>query len=186
MNQAASQSDSAGINRVIRHIFDRRGTLLATLATLLLMGCNAVGSDDDNGQEEFWGPFNSQSYWEIGDGRLLVELSGFERGHDPGKRAEFTVNIENRREQRAELELCALLIDEEEVVQRFDQFSVSIEPSASRSTSFTAGIDEELEPHAYGLAVVVGDIGAIVHTIRVGLADDEAGPWLDAENLICE
>lgn len=175
------------INRTSRRFNLRPATLLTVIAALLLAGCNAIGNDDDdNDQGEFWSPFNSQSYWEIGDGRLLVELTGFERGHEPGKPAEFTVNIENRREQPAELELCAKLVDEDRIVQRFDQFPVSIDASSNKSTSFTAGMDDELEPRAYGLAVVVGDIGAIVHTIRVGIADDEAGPWLDADHLVCD
>ncbi len=186
MNQVDETSTNRPGNDA--HISFRPAKLLSFLLVVLvvLAGCGTMRSDDDNGADDFWSPFNSQSYWEIGDGRLLIELTGFERGHEPGKAAEFNVNIENRRDQPAELEMCAKLINEENIVQRFDQFNVSLDPSENKSTSFRAELDEEIEPRAYGLAVVVGEIGAIVHTIRVGLADDEAGPWLDADELVCD
>jgi hypothetical protein len=152
---------------------------------LVIAGCGAIRSSEDS-PDDFWSPFSSQSYWEVGDGRILVELSGYERGHERGKAADFTINIENRREDPAELEICAKLINEREIVQRFEHFTVELDAESSKSTTFSAVMDEELEPRAYGLAVVVGEIGAIVHTIRVGIPDDDAGPWLDAEQLVCD
>jgi hypothetical protein len=156
----------------------------ATTLSVLLASCGSFGSDDDSG--EFWSPFTSQSAWEVGDGRVIVELSGHERGHEPGKTAEFTVTIENRREVDTELEICAKLIDERQIVQRFDQFIISIEPEDNEVSTFEVTLEEDVEPRAYGFAVVVGDIGSIIHTIRVGIPDDEAGPWLDADELVCD
>ncbi len=151
---------------------------------LALAGCGTIGNDDGNG--EFWSPFSSQSAWDVGDGRIRVEMSGYERGHDPGGSAEFTVKIENRRDQPAELDICAKLIDETEILQSFEQFHVSIPPDGSDTTTFNVTFDEETEPRAYGFAVVIGEIGALVHTVRVGIPDDEAGPWLDADELVCD
>jgi hypothetical protein len=157
--------------------------IVAFLA-LLLASCGSFGNSDDS--SEFWSPFTSQTAWEVGDGRILVELSGYERGHEPGRTAEFTVTIENRRDQSADLDVCAKLISEVEIVQHFDQFEVVIEPEDSESISFDVTMGEEIEPRAYGFAIVVGEIGSIVHTVRVGIPDDEAGPWLDADELVCD
>lgn len=156
----------------------------AVMAAFLLVSCGTVGDNDDPG--EFWSPFNSQSTWEIGDGRILVELSGFERGHEPGKTAEFTIDIQNLREESVQLNVCARLIDEAQVVQRLHEFDISIDPEESRTRTFSVEFDEELEPRSYGLAVVVGDLGSLIHTVRVGIADDEAGPWLELDQLVCD
>jgi hypothetical protein len=162
------------------------GRLSAGIASLavFLAACGAMGSSDDSA--EFWSPFSSQSAWEVGDGRIRVELSGFERGHEPGRVAQFDLTIENRRDQSADLAVCTELIDERQIVQRFDRFDVALEPDGNQTTTFEAAFDEELEPRAYGLAVVIGDLGAVIHTVRVGIPDDEAGPWLDADELVCD
>jgi hypothetical protein len=154
--------------------------LAATLAA-----CGALGNDDDS-SGEFWSPFSSQSYWEVGDGRILVELTGYERGHEPGKTAEFTIKVENRREQPANLDMCTKLVDEREIIQRFERFAMNLDADSSEEITFIAALEEEIEPRAYGLAVVISETGAIVHTVRVGIPDDEAGPWLDAESLVCD
>lgn len=151
---------------------------------LVIAGCGQMSSDDET--NEFWSPFSSQSAWDVGDGRIRLELSGYERGHEPGRAAEFSIDIENRRPEAAELIVCAKLIDEQRIVQEFDEFRISIEPDGSDSAVFNATLDEDLEPRAYGLAVIVGDIGAIIHTVRVGIPDDAAGPWLDADELVCD
>jgi hypothetical protein len=166
----------------VRSRLSRSG--IAALLALLLVSCGPFGNSDDS--SEFWGPFTSQTAWEVGDGRVLVEFTGYERGHEPGRTAEFNVVIENRRDQRADLDVCAKLINEVEIVQHFDQFEVVIEPEESESVTFEVTMDEEIEPRAYGFAIVVGDIGSIVHTVRVGIPDDEAGPWLDADELVCD
>jgi hypothetical protein len=150
----------------------------------LMAACGTMGNSDDTA--EFWSPFSSQSAWEVGDGRVRVELSGFERGHEPGRVAAFDLSIENRRDEPADLAVCAELIDEVQVVQRFNRFEVALEPNGNHTSTFEAAFDEGLEPRAYGLAVVIGDLGAVIHTVRVGIPDDEAGPWLDADELVCD
>jgi hypothetical protein len=158
--------------------------IIVMCMSLILASCGALRSDDDTG--EFWSPFTSQTAWEVGDGRVVVEVRGYERGHEPGRTAEFTVTIENRREVEAELEVCTKLINESEIVQRFDKVEIALEPEESDSMTFDVTLDEELEPRAYGFAVVVGDIGSLIHTIRVGIPDDEADSWLDADELVCD
>lgn len=161
----------------------RRLTITLILATIL-SGCGSIGNDDDTA--ELWSPFNDQSVWDVGDGRIWVEVSGYERGHIAGKAAEFVVDVENRREERTELDVCARLIDENSVVQEFNQVFLEIDPNQSRRAVIDATLDEDIEPRAYGFAVVVGDFGVIVHTIRVGIPDDEPTSWLDVDQLVCD
>jgi hypothetical protein len=160
-------------------------TLIAIACmSLVLASCGALGSDDET--SGFWSPFTSQTAWDVGDGRIVVELRGYERGHEPGRTAEFTVTVENRRYVEVDLEVCTKLINESEIVQQFDKFEITLEPEQSESLAFDVTLDEELEPRAYGFAVVVGELGSIIHTIRVGIPDDEAESWLDADELVCD
>jgi hypothetical protein len=158
---------------------------LAALVCAIVLATAATACRSD-ATSEFWSPFSSQSAWDVGDGRILVELSGFERGHEPGRLAEFTVEIENRRNDPAFLTVCTTLIDEARIVQQFDRFTVELGPDDRVSTTFDAAFDQDIDPRAYGLALVIGDLGAIVHTVRVGIPDDEAGPWLDVDQLVCD
>lgn len=159
---------------------------MAILVTvvLILTGCGQLSDDEES--RDYWSPFNSQSNWTIDGGDMRVELTGFERGHQPGVESEFQLILENRRQQSTAIEGCMLLIDEESVVQNLNDFVVELGPDAVARRTLTAEFDEDLEPRAYGLAVVIGELGAIVHTVRLGIADDEAGPWLDAGELSCD
>lgn len=156
---------------------------LIVIATVIA-GCGAISSDEED--RGYWSPFHSQSNWSMDEGSMRVELTGFERGHEPGQESEFELVIENRRDQPMSLSGCVQLIDEASVVQRFGDFEVELGPDAVGRRALETPFEEELEPRAYGLAVVIGDLGSVVHTVRLGLADDEAGPWLDAGELTCE
>lgn len=155
----------------------------ALVFALIVAGCSSSQNDDQSG--ELWSPFNDQSAWDVGDGRIRVEVSGHERGHQPGRSAEFTVDVENLRDEPADLTVCAKLIDEHQVVQEFSGERLQIEPNQSDLAVIQASLDETIEPGAYGFAVVVGEIGFVVHTIRVGIPDDEPAAWLDVNELGC-
>lgn len=142
--------------------------------------------NDDEEERGYWSPFHSQSSWNLEEGSMRVEMTGFERGHEPGQESDFQFIIENRREEAVTLSVCVQLIDEQEVVQDFNDFAMELGPDAVGRRTISAAFEEELEPRAYGLAVIIGELGAVVHTVRLGLADDEAGPWLDAGELTCD
>lgn len=150
---------------------------------VILTACGQFNDDEE--ERDYWSPFHSQSSWTMEDGSMRVELTGFERGHEPGVASEFELTLENRRPESITLDGCAKLIDEESIVQNLNDYEVEMGPDAVARRTLTTPFDEELEPRAYGLAVVIGDLGAIVHTVRLGIADDEAGPWLDAGELSC-
>ncbi len=147
-------------------------------------GCGAFGND--NNEPDLWSPFHSQSTWITEDGSIRVDLTGFERGHERGRESTFSLEIDNRKERSMDLIVCFQLIDEERVVQDLELMSVTVPVDVRRATDVTVLFDEDLEPRAYGLAVVIQETGAIVHTVRLGIADDEAGPWLDADELRCD
>jgi hypothetical protein len=160
-----------------------RACIPILMLALLISGCSALQSSDDTG--ELWSPFNDQSAWDVGDGRIRVEVSGYERGHQPGGSAEFTVEVENRRDAPADLDVCGKLIDEHMVVQEFNQERLMIEPNGSQQAIIDATLDEDVEPGAYGFAVIIDEIGVVVHTIRVGIPDDEPAAWVDVDELVC-
>jgi hypothetical protein len=161
-----------------------RTFFVGLIMILAASACSSMSSSDDN--SELWSPFADQSAWDVGDGRIRVEVSGYERGHAPGRAAEFTIEVENRRDTDAELDVCAKLIDEHTVVQEFNQEHLQIGAQESRSAVIDATLHEDVEPGAYGFAVVIDDIGVIVHTIRVGIPDDEPAQWLDVDELVCD
>lgn len=154
-----------------------------TIVAVLLAGCGTLNDDEED--RGYWSPFHSQSNWEMDNGSMRVELTGFERGHEPDQESEFEFIIENRRDQTTTLDVCVQLLDEEQVVQDLDYFEIELGPDAAGRRTLIAGFDADLEPRAYGLAVVIADLGAVVHTVRLGIADDDAGPWLDAGELTC-
>lgn len=171
-------------NRLSSRVYGGAVVALLLAVTLILAGCGRFNDDEE--ERDYWSPFNSQSSWTMEDGSMRVELTGFERGHEPGVESEFELILENRRQSSITLDGCLMLIDEESVIQNLNDFEVEMGPDAVARRTLPAPFDEELEPRAYGLAVVVGDLGAIVHTVRLGIADDEAGPWLDAGELGCD
>lgn len=184
MHAPTCRDNGASVSEVTERC-RRPGSLIVTLlVALLLAGCGALGDDDE--QRDYWSPFHSQSSWVQEDGGMHVELAGFERGHQPGEESEFEFLIENRKESRLDLTVCVKLIDEDEIVQYLDDYQIDIRSDTTIQRSFTTTFDEDIEPQAYGLAVIIEDYGALVHTVRLGIADDEAGPWLDVSELSCD
>lgn len=164
----------------------QRRPLLALLVIGLLLaaGCGSVTGQPE--EPDLWSPFRSQSNWIVNDGTMRLELSGFERGHEPGQEAEFQLTVENRLGEPVETEVCAMLIDEVSIVQQLERLDVDLEPGQATIQLIVAEFEEELEPKPYGLAILLEEWGAIVHTIRLGVPDEEAGTWLDASALSCD
>jgi hypothetical protein len=121
----------------------------------------------------------------VDDGSLRLEIFGYERGHRPGLDSEFELTVDNRLNEQLDTAICVMLVDEVSVVQYLGDFQVELAPGEATGRSFVAAFDTEIEPRPYGLTIVVEDWGAIVVTVRLGIPDEEAGPWLDASELEC-
>jgi hypothetical protein len=157
---------------------------LFTAPLFLVAACGPFADEPD--RPDHWSPFHSQSNWQAVQGEVHVALTGFERGHAPGRSAEFNLVIENRTENDLVTPVCVYLVDEYSIVQDFVDIDIDVPPGAAAVRPFLADFDEELSPRAYGLAIVVDDIGTLIHTVRLGIADDEVRPWVDASELTCD
>jgi hypothetical protein len=169
-----------------RHGTARRMANVGTLAIamLLLAACGLFRDEPD--RPDHWSPFHSQSIWWFDNGSIYVALNGFARGHEPGRAAEFQVVIENRTDEQIAAPICIHLVDEYSVIQELGELEVDLPPGAAGVRPFLVDFDDELLPRAYGLALIIGDFGSIVHTVRLGIADDEVRPWVDASELTCD
>jgi hypothetical protein len=165
----------------------RASVLAPPIVALLLITAVACGAiTGGTAEPDLWGPFRSQSTWIVNDGSMRVELSGYERGHRPGLESEFELIVDNRLGEPVDTFVCMYLIDEEDVVQDLGHVEIDLESGTEQVHTLIAAFDEEIEPRPYGLAIVLRDWGTIVQTVRLGIPDEEAGPWLDASELPCE
>jgi hypothetical protein len=156
---------------------------LTVWLALLAGGCGAIfGQRTD---PDLWSPFESESSWTVDDGTLTIRVSGFVRGHSPGLTSTFRIWVENQTAEPLDNELCLYLIDERAVVQEIHRTRLELEATTGSIRLIRVTFDEELEARAYGFAVVLDGWGATVSTVRLGVADAPAGPWLDSAELSC-
>jgi hypothetical protein len=168
-----------------RHARSIRLFALAILLAGLAGGCGAVFNERPG--PDLWSPFETESNWvdRVNDGSVTVRISGFTRGHSPGLTSSFRIRVENQTSRPLDSGFCIYVVDEIQVVQRVMESEISLEPATGTIRLIRATFDADLAPRAYGFAVVVEDWGAVVSTIRLGIADDPAGPWLEAATLEC-
>jgi len=119
--------------------------------------------------KEEWGnltdPFFSRSEDENG---VVLEWSGFARGHQSGEGSAFVLVLRNGSEDVWQGRYCIQLLDSQSVVATLKQGEFSLQPGKDWGMQETILFPDDLSGGDYGLVLVIPGQLSIGETIQVG------------------
>ena len=150
--------------------------LLITLVTTMLTACN---TDQESTTSPL--PFTiSGEYY---------ELSGFTTGYAPGGTYEFKLAVLNDTDEEWQSNCYTFLVDTNGPVLNIADIEFGLLHKGDKEDTFIKmTLPEDIEPGAYGFALLFPQQGASITTIYVGenIPGVPAGPWPDISSYESE
>ncbi|MEA3439453.1 MAG: hypothetical protein U9R58_04145 [Chloroflexota bacterium] len=138
--------------------------LVGCTLALLVVSCAAPVEVKEQGSS-MTDPFFSRSEDENG---LVVEWSGFARGHQAGEGSAIKIVLHNGSQDVWQGSYCIQLLDPQSIVATLKQGEFSLQPGKEWGMQETIHFPDDLSDGDYGLALVIPGQLSIGATVQVG------------------